>query len=131
MKIVFKLIGGFLILSLVIFFMYKDKFSATFKPYNAPKVKLDGVIVSTTTDEYKSININLYLEISDDKSALIVEKERKKIAAMISEALSDSKDVKTEAGKEEMKLKIKRTLNSYYGKDIVKDIYFTHFMVYE
>ncbi|ADR18718.1 flagellar basal body-associated FliL family protein [Calditerrivibrio nitroreducens] len=131
MKIVFKIIGVFIILSIIIFLIYKEKFTAQFKPYNTPKVKIDGVIVSTSGNEYKSANINLYLELSEEKSALLVEEDRKRITAMISEALVDSKDVKSPAGKEEMKLKIKRVLNSYYGKDIVKDVYFTYFMVYD
>ncbi|MCX8084641.1 MAG: flagellar basal body-associated FliL family protein [Calditerrivibrio sp.] len=53
------------------------------------------------------------------------------MTAMISEALSDSKDVRTNAGKEELKLKIKKTLNNYYGKEIIKDVYFTYFMIYD
>lgn len=131
MKIVFKIIGVFVILSFIIFLIYKDKFTAQLKPYNTPKVKIDGVIVSTSSNEYKSANINLYLELSDEKSALLVEEDRKRVTAMISEALADSKDIKSPAGKEEMKLKIQRVLNNYYGKDIVKNVYFTYFMVYD
>ncbi|MGB9731307.1 flagellar basal body-associated FliL family protein [Calditerrivibrio nitroreducens] len=131
MKIVFKIIGIFIILSIIIFLIYKEKFTAQLKPYNKQKVKIDGVIVSTSSNEYKSANINLYLELSDEKSALVVEEDRKRVTAMISEALADSKDIKSEAGKEEMKLKIKKVLNSYYGKDIVKDVYFTYFIVYD
>lgn len=131
MKLIFKLVFAFLFISIVLFLIYKEKFTAQFKPYNTPKVKIDGVIVAASTGEYKSANINMYLEISDEKSALLVEEDRKRITAMISEALTDSKDIKTAAGKEEMKLKIKRTLNNYYGKDVVKDVYFTYFMVYE
>ncbi len=131
MKLIFKIVGIFLLISLVLFLIYREKFTVQFKPYNAPKVKIDGVIVSTSTGEYKSANINLYLEISDEKSAILIDEDRKRVAAMISEALTDSKEIKTQAGKEEMKLKIKRTLNNYYGKDIVKDVYFTYFMVYD
>lgn len=131
MKLIFKIIGIFLLISLVLFLIYREKFTAQLKPYSTPKVKIDGVIVSTSTGEYKSANINLYLEISDEKSAILIDEDRKRVAAMISEALTDSKEIKTQAGKEEMKLKIKRTLNNYYGKDIVKDVYFTYFMVYD
>lgn len=131
MKLIFKLVLAFLLISLILFLIYKEKFDVQFKPYNTPKVKIDGVIVVTSTGEYRSANINMYLDIIDEKSALLLEEDRKKITAMISEALTDSKDIKTPAGKEEMKLKIKKTLNNYYGKDIVKDVYFTHFIVYE
>ncbi|MCA1927569.1 MAG: flagellar basal body-associated FliL family protein [Calditerrivibrio sp.] len=130
MKIVFQVIGVFLIMSVIIFFIYKDQITSTFKPYNKPKVKIEGVIISGNNQTYKFANLNMMLEISDDKSALVVDADRKKVTAMISETLSDMGEVQSPAAKEEIKIKIKKMLNSYYGKEVIKEVYFTHFVVY-
>ncbi|MEF3254402.1 MAG: flagellar basal body-associated FliL family protein [Deferribacterales bacterium] len=130
-KIVFQVIGWFILLSIVIFIIYKDKIVSNFMEYNYPKVKIEGVIISGNNANFKSANINLMLEISDDKSALEVDADRKKITAMISELLMDTKEVQSPAAKEEIKLKIKNYLNSYYGKEVIRNVYFTHFVVYD
>lgn len=131
MKIVFQIIGVFIVISIIIFFIYKDQVTSTFKSYNKPKVKIEGVIISGNNQTYKFANINMMLEISDDKSALVVDADRKKVTAMISETLADMNEVQSPAAKDEIKIKIKKMLNSYYGKEIVTNVYFTHFIVYQ
>ncbi|MCX8084640.1 MAG: hypothetical protein N3C60_06970 [Calditerrivibrio sp.] len=53
MRIVFQLLGIFAIIVFIIFIIYKEKFSVEFKPYNNPKVKVDGIVINTSSGDYK------------------------------------------------------------------------------
>jgi len=52
----------------------------------------------------------------DPKSARLIKAEEDKIWAMISEAFSGTKEVKSAAAKDELKIKIRNMLNNYYKK---------------
>lgn len=131
MKTVLNFLIAFVIISLVLLIVYKREVIKMEKPYNAPKVEVTGIVLSGLDAPYKSVKLSLVMEVSDQESAKLIKAEEDKIWAMVSEAFSGTKEVKSAVAKDELKIKIQNMLNNYYKKDVIKNVYFTEFIIYE
>jgi flagellar protein FliL len=138
--IVLAIIGGG-------FFMLWQKLSALDKPKDAeaakapekvehgsmgPVFSLDSFIVNLSDQGGKRyLRITMGLELEDPKSAEELTKRLPQIRDSILMALPSRKveELQTTEGKNSLRAEIISKLNELFGKEIVKKIYFTEFVI--
>jgi flagellar protein FliL len=149
-KNIFIMAGIALIVLVIIgggFFMLWQKLSALDKPKDAevakvsekgalggmgPVFSLDSFIVNLSDQGGKRyLRITMGLELEDPKSAEELTKRLPQIRDSILMALPSRKveELQTTEGKNSLRAEIISKLNELFGKEIVKKIYFTEFVI--
>jgi len=64
MKTVLNLLIIFVIITLILFIVYKKEVAKLQKPYNVPKVEVAGIVLSGLDAPYKSVKTSIVLEVS-------------------------------------------------------------------
>lgn len=104
-----------------------------FEKHEEYVVQMENFVVNLDTDSKKNTYLKTQISLlyTDDKMGKILEQKTSQIRDVIIKSLMEyqSEELLLEGGLSSAKVKLRNNINTTLGEDVVKDIYFTDFLI--
>lgn len=106
---------------------------AKFEKHEEYVMPMESFVVNLDTDSKKNIYLKSQVSLlyTDDKMGKVLEQKTSQIRDVIIKSLMEynSEDLLVDGGLSAAKVKLRDNINAALGDDVVKDIYFTDFLI--